>query len=115
MGVWTKWRKIADRHSWFDDQLDWDGPACYELGIGGPRGGGIKIVYVGETTSERRRVIGYASHGSHLAEIIDWHLRQGWCVFYRAQAKRSKRAAVCMEDNLLAKFRYDWNIKLNRK
>jgi len=66
MGAWTDWRKVADKKSWYDDQLDWDGPACYELAIGGDRGGNIKIVYVGETGNERRRVIAYASHGSHL-------------------------------------------------
>src|SRR5438477_13024542 len=36
---WTSWRRIANRREWFDDALDWDGPACYELGLGGPRGG----------------------------------------------------------------------------
>jgi hypothetical protein len=113
MGEWTNWRKIADRTSWYDDALDWDGPACYQLGIAGPRGGGLRIVYVGETVSERRRVIAYASHGSHLAEIIDWHLRQGWNLFYRAQLKKSKQAAVKMQNRLLATFEYDWNIQLN--
>lgn len=113
MSVWTQWRKIADSRHWIDDELDWDGPACYELAIGGPRGGRITTVYVGETVSERRRVIAYASHGSHLADIIRWHLKRGWCLFYRAQLKRSKGAAIRTQDNLLARFDYDWNIKLN--
>ena len=72
MSAWTQWRKIADRNDWFDDTLDWDGPACYELAIGG----NLRIVYVRETNNESRRVIAYASHGSHLAKIIEWHLKQ---------------------------------------
>lgn len=115
MSVWTRWRKIAYRNHWFDETLDWDGPACYELAIGGPRGGGLKIVYVGETISESKRIIAYASHGSHLAEIIERHLKQGWHLFYRAQTKNSKQEAVHMQNNLLAKFDYDWNIQLNGK
>jgi hypothetical protein len=107
MARWTNWRKIADKSSW-------NGPACYELAIGGPRGGNITIVYVGETANERKRVSAYASHGSHLAEIIRWHLQQGWHLFYHAQAKNSKQEAVCMQNNLLTNFKYDWNIQLNR-
>lgn len=115
MSTWTQWRKIADRNSWFDDTLDWDGPACYELAIGGPRGGNLKIVYVGETINESKRVIAYASHGSHLADTIRWHLNRGWHLFYRAQTKNSKQEAVRMQNNLLTEFDYDWNILLNEK
>ena len=54
---WTNWRKIAEKGTWCDDELDYDGPACYELAVGGPRGGDIRPVYVGETVNERTRVI----------------------------------------------------------
>lgn len=46
MGKWTNWRLIADKKYWYDDQLDWDGPACYELVIAGPRGGNRQTMYV---------------------------------------------------------------------
>jgi hypothetical protein len=115
MARWTNWRMIASRRDWFDDALDWDGPACYELALGGPRGGGLHIVYVGETLNEKRRVAAYARHGSHLSEIIDRHLRDGWHLHYRARAVSSKRAAVAMQDNLLARWEYDWNIQLNER
>lgn len=115
MAAWTHWRKIADRRYWYGEELDWDGPACYELAIGGSRGGGIRIVYVGETINEKNRVIAYASHGSHLADIIRWHLKQGWTLFYRAQTKASKQAATRTQDRLLAEYDYDWNIRLNEK
>jgi hypothetical protein len=110
---WTRWRKIADRDQWFGEHFDYEGPACYELGTGGPRGGAIQIHYVGETTSERYRIQCYARHGSHLSQLIDWHLRQGWCLYYRARCCVSKEAAKQMQDNLLRRFQYDWNVVLN--
>ena len=113
MGSWTDWRKIADRRAWYDQALDWNGPACYELAIAGPHGGDLRIVYVGETANERTRVADYARSGSHLAEIIDDHLRRGWSLFYRARATPSKVTAVRMQNQLLSKFVYDWNIQLN--
>lgn len=115
MSRWTNWRKIADRRGWDGDSLDRDGPACYELALAGPRGGNLRVVYVGETSNEKRRLIAYASHGSHLAEIIDSHLRRDWHLFYRAQLKKSKLAAVEAQDRLLARFDYDWNICLNHR
>ena len=113
MARWTNWRKIAGRHEWYSEQLDWDGPACYELAIAGARGGNIHIVYVGETVNEKKRVAAYAQHGSHLSEIIHWHLTRGWHLYYRAHAVRSKAEAVQMQDNLLTRWDYDWNEKLN--
>lgn len=113
MARWTSWRKIADRSSWYSDSLDWDGPACYELAIAGPRRGDLKIVYVGETSNEKKRVIAYASHGSHLSEIIHYHMTRGWHLYYRARAAISKMEAVRTQDNLLLRWDYDWNLKLN--
>ncbi len=112
---WARWRKLAEGKHWFSGELDWNGPACYELALAGPRRGNLRIVYVGETVNERSRVADYARHGSHLSEIIAYHLRRGWCLYYRAQAKASKFEAVCMQDSMLAKYDYDWNIQLNGK
>jgi hypothetical protein len=98
---WTQWRKIADARSWYSADLDWDGPACYELAIAGPQGGDLRPVYVGETKSERKRIAAYASHGSHLSTIIEDHLRRGWSLWYRAQAMQTKAAAIAMQDGLL--------------
>ena len=110
---WTKWRKIAVKGIWFDDVFDYEGPTCYELAIAGPRGGNMKTVYVGETKNEKHRIRNYARHGSHLSDIIDWHLNRGFSLFYHAQAKKSKREAKKMQDNLLLRYDYDWNIQLN--
>ncbi len=110
---WTYWRKLAEGDEWFDEVFDYDGPACYELGTGGPRGGNIESMYVGETANEKKRMAAYACSGSHLAEIIAKHLRDGWSLYYRAQTKPSKEAAKAVQDRLLEQFDYDWNIRLN--
>ena len=110
---WTNWRKLAEKGVWYDDDFDYDGPACYELGTGGPRGGQIEIHYVGDTRSERQRMVAYARHGSHLSTIIDSHLRRGWTLYYRAIACSSKREAKRLQDNFLRDFHYDWNRQLN--
>lgn len=110
---WTTWRKLAERSEWYDDQFDWNGPACYELSIAGSRGGNRRIVYVGETANERRRMVTYGRDGSHLASIIQTHLRNGWALWYRAQTMSSKEAAIAMQQRMLDRFQYDWNIQLN--
>lgn len=110
---WTKFRLLADKKHWYDEILDWDGPACYELAIAGPRGGNLRIVYIGETSNEKKRMASYARSGSHLAREIDWHLKEGWCLRYRGYGCNSKKEAVEMEKRMLKKFKYDWNIKFN--
>src|SRR5574337_2025800 len=101
MSKWTAWRKLADKKHWYDDDFDYDGPACYELGIGGPRRGNIQTVYVGETSNEKSRLYSYARYGSHLSPIIDAHLRKGYTLYYRAQALPLKKDAVKMQNSLL--------------
>lgn len=110
---WTDWRKIADKKNWYDDQFDHDGPSCYELGVGGPNYGGIEPVYIGETNNEMKRMIQYAKNGSHLSEIIDDALNKGYSLYYRAQALKTKNEAKKMQDSMLLRFKYDWNIILN--
>ena len=113
MSGWTNWRALASDKHWSDEDLDWDGPACYELALSGPRGGSLQIVYVGETESERRRIASYAAHGSHLRAEIDRSLRQGWTLCYRARATGTKAEAVAAQNALLNRFNYDWNIARN--
>lgn len=109
---WTTWRKIANRQHCFPESLDYDGPSCYELAIAGPRAGALRVVYAGETVNERQRMMDYAIHGSHKAEIINWHLKRGWSLWYRACAKPSKTKARAMQDRLLFRFHYDWNVQM---
>jgi hypothetical protein len=115
MGRWTQPRLIAYKDEWYDDSFDYDGPACYELGTGGPRAGNVQWHYVGETSNERQRILAYARSGSHLSKTINWHLRQGWHLYYRSRACSTKDEAKRMQDNLLAQHEYDWNDKLNQR
>src|SRR5258708_6003692 len=90
---WTDSRLLAKGSEWYEDGFDYEGPACYELGTGGPRAGNIQWHYVGETGNEKKRLCEYARSGSHLSSTIDWHLKQGWFLYYRACACPSKKAA----------------------
>jgi hypothetical protein len=113
MGKWTEWKLIADKYRYYTEDFDYNEPSCYELGIRKLKGGKVHPVYVGETVNERLRIHQYAISGSHLTKIINWHLRNGWLLFYRGQAKKSKREAIKMQNRLLDKYDYDWNIQLN--
>ncbi len=110
MARWTDLKKIADKKNCFVDHLTYNGPACYELIIAGPRQGNSHIVYVGETMNEKRRISAYAKNGSHLKEVIDAHLKEGWCLYYRSQATLDKQRAFDMQNRFLRKYDYSWNI-----
>lgn len=110
---WTKWRLLAKGSEWYDESLSYDGPACYELSIAGPRGGDRRVVYCGHTLNEQKRMSSYGRDGSHLADTIRWHLSKGWSLYYHSQSCESKVAAEDMERRLLARYSYDWNIHNN--
>lgn len=111
MSGWTEWKRLAAKSAWFDDDFDdYNRPACYELALAGPRGGDLDIMYVGETKHEKTRIKEYAARGSHLSAEIDRELRNGWTLWYRAQAKDTKAQAKAMQDRLLAEYAYPWNI-----
>jgi hypothetical protein len=110
---WTKWRKLAQGRIWSSVEFDHDGPACYELGIGGPRGGSISPVYVGETKNEKSRMALYASGNGHVERHVRAALRAGKALYYRGVALRTKKQAKQMQDRMLDRFVYDWNIHRN--
>lgn len=108
MARFTDWRKIADKHQWYDDAFDYDGPACYELGTGHSRTQAT-VRYVGETANESTRIAQYARSGSHISHFIDSYLRRGYNLYYRGMALPSKKVAKEMQDRLLLEYDYDWN------
>jgi GIY-YIG domain-containing protein len=108
MSRFTGWRKIADSHNWYDEEFDYGGPACYELGTGHSRTQ-VTVRYVGETSNERSRISQYAQGGSHISREIDSYLRRGYNLYYRGMALSSKKAAKGMQDDLLDQYDYDWN------
>jgi hypothetical protein len=104
----TDWRKVADRYAWYDDEFDYSGPACYELGTGHSRTQ-VTPRYVGETKNERARITLYARGGSHISPYIDSWLKRGYNLYYRGVALPSKEKAKEMQDSLLSQYDYDWN------
>ncbi len=114
MANWTRPRLLANKKEWFSNALDYNGPCCYMLGTGGPRGGAIRWHYVGHAGNEGKRMGQYGYDGSHLSDTIADHLKRGWCLYYRAISCKSKKAAKTMETRFLLKFKFDWNDKLNR-
>jgi hypothetical protein len=105
---WTKWRRLGgERHS---DDFDWDGPACYELGVG-RSASPVRRKYVGHTINEKRRMSEYAIRGSHLQSLIWKYLMNGNHLYYRAIAL-SEYQAKKMEKKQLETYHYEWN-KLN--
>ena len=103
-------RKLAAAGIWFEDAIRIDGPCVYELAIAGPRGGGLVIVYVGETGDACQRLSAYGNHGSHLRRAINRALRAGMILLVRARAMPSKQAAVAIEKEMLARHEYPWNL-----
>ena len=113
MGIWTRPRLIATLDTWYVDAYDYEGPACYELIVAGPRGGNLCEKYIGETDNERRRLQTYARYGSHLKELIEDALQNGNRLYYRAHAHPTKELAKRMQDKMLALYNYPWNKMLN--
>lgn len=112
MPRWSHWRLLANKERWFGVDLDYDGPACYELGVG-RRVDRVKIKYVGETGNERQRMAQYGYDGSHLRDVINRRLDSGENLYYRSQRFSSREAAVLRQNNLLDAYDYDWNIQRN--
>lgn len=115
MGRWTSWQKLAvGKESWSWDDLE-GRLACYELGLGGPRRcSSPRVVYVGETGNLRQRLSVHVSHAAdNLRHALDWHLRQGWGIYFRVCFVRSRSAGKRMQNSLLEKYDYDWNIQRN--
>lgn len=80
MARWTEWKKIAKGDQWYTDELNYEGPSCYELGI--KRFWLLPIqpvpVYVGETKNEKKRISQNVRGESHLSKRIKDYLERGF-------------------------------------
>lgn len=112
---WSEWHLLATFEEDFADELPDDGPACYELGIVHEEDSldEMDIVYIGETCDLYQRCCSYAEHGSHLWEVIDDHLEDGFELYVRYKLFNTKEDAQEYELEMLYKFDYEWNIKNN--
>ncbi len=113
MSTWSEWILLADYENEFSDHIDDHGPACYELGLAEEGEDDVDPVYIGETKNLFNRASSYAIDGSHLYEIIDGHLKDGFELYIRFQLFKTKEYAKEYQDRMLDKWDYDWNIQRN--
>ncbi|MCK6639429.1 MAG: hypothetical protein L6Q81_05035 [Bacteroidia bacterium] len=113
--AWSRWQLLATFEEDFADDLIDDGPACYELGLVHEDDSldELEIVYIGETCDLYQRCCSYAECGSHLWEIVDDHLEDGFELYVRYKLFYSKEDACIYERKMLDKYDYPWNIRHN--
>ena len=86
----------------------------------------IHVVYVGSTCrgktgALRRRINEYCRNGSHKANLINGALNRGYELWVRVKTSKKKRKkkrkkkedAENMENELLEKYNYAWNVRNN--
>lgn len=76
------------------------------------------IVYVGSTCRSkpgalRRRIMEYCTNGSHKEDLINEALFKGYELWVRVKTSIGRDNAQDMENNLLDKYDYAWNIRNN--
>lgn len=84
------------------------------------------VVYVGSTCRRkpgglRHRILEYCTHGSHKKELINIALLHGYELWVRVKIvkgkhcsrEETKRKAEKMENDLLNRYDYAWNIRNN--
>ena len=81
-----------------------------------------RVVYVGSTCrgkagALRNRILEYCRNGSHKEDLINDALRRGYELWVRVKVSQAlddcKANAERMENELLAKYNYAWNIRNN--
>lgn len=113
---WTYWKRLATQTEYYSDDIDYSGPAVYELGVRRRYGKYKTPVYVGETGDLKRRMKDYAVTGSHLRSYANKYWRMGYTIYFRFQPTNSKSEAKKLQDELLKRYgleRYPWNNNFN--
>ena len=104
----------------FPDQAEHCG--IYEWQAKGTRQGQPNhVVYVGSTCRGKRgalrdRILEYCTNGSHKEDFINKALERGYELWVRvkiAEGRNPSEDAEDMENELLAKYDYAWNIRNN--
>ena len=113
---WTHWRELANEEDWYPDNVDYDGAACYELGINGKWKHYVIPVYVGETANLSKRMYKYGLNGSHLRKLLLKYWRYEYVLWFRYFPVYDKTDAMKMQNLLLNRFgleRYPWNTQFS--
>ena len=109
---WTLWYELANKERWYPDNINYDRPVCYELGIKGKWKQAIIVTYVGKTSNLNVRMGQYAANGSHLRKYLEKYWKYGYTLYFRYYPTRNESEANSMEKERLQKYgleRYPWN------
>lgn len=94
----------------------------YEWRVTDKDGANPAVVYVGSTCPRadapgpwhlENRIVAYTRHGNHKAELINYVLTRGCELEVRFKPALDVRAAKEMENELLRKYNYPWNVRNN--
>lgn len=72
-----------------------------------------RVVYVGSTRNLQNRIYEYCEKGNHKSALIDDALRRGYELWVRFKPFENEEQARRMENDLLAKYNYAWNVRRN--
>ena len=79
-----------------------------------------RVVYVGSTCvgdvrcpSLKNRIVDYTIDGNHKKDEINEALRRGYTLWVRFQPAQNRPEAERMENELLSKYNYAWNVTNN--
>ena len=77
-----------------------------------------RVVYVGSTCScksgsLRERILEYCTNGSHKDDLINDALHRGYELWVRVKGARDRETAEDLENNLLDRYNYAWNVRCN--
>lgn len=80
----------------------------------------LRVVYVGSTCVRndrcpilKNRIVDYTKHGNHKKDEINEALRRGYTLWVRFKPAQDKPEAMRMENELLDKYNYAWNVRNN--
>ena len=76
------------------------------------------VVYVGSTCrgkpgALRRRIIEYCTNGSHKEDLMNEALGNEYELWVRVKISQGRESAENMENELLEKYDYAWNVRNN--
>ena len=122
--------QVGYRNSNLADELQQAGVTCcgiyewsavkYEFYQDGRSRSSRRVVYVGSSCRGnhvclpmRNRIVAYTSTGNHKRDLINAALERGWELWVRFKNATDENEAKAMENALLRRYNYAWNIRNN--
>jgi predicted GIY-YIG superfamily endonuclease len=108
----TDWQllRTEDGHWAYKEDIEDDGPACYELGIS-RLAGNVHTVYVGHATNLRKRMHDHAIGDKTTRRFMEKSIANGFKVYFRFHRMSSSSEAEELEKKHIQKswWKYCWN------